>query len=146
MKNLGIKFVHNNSDKTSLLEYINGIINLLKESIEKQLDTNNADIKELHKTVSALLVQVEKNKDQLSLINITVDKHQNDYKELLKEVNRISLEMRDIRTRTNTLVWIGKVISKIPIKWVSVFGVLTMVVMHFWSYFHEILKNFLQLF
>ena len=77
----------NNSDKTPLLEYINGIINLLKESIEKQLDTNNADIKELHKAVSALSIQVEKNKDQLSLIMVTIDKHQDDYKELLKEVN-----------------------------------------------------------
>lgn len=138
--------MQNNSDKTPLFEYINGIINLLKESIEKQLDLNNTDIKEIHKALSAILIQVEKHKDQLSLITITIDKHQNDYKDLLKEVNRISLEIRDIRTRTNTLVWIGKFISKIPIKWMSVFGVLTMVVMHFWSFFQEILKNFFHLF
>ena len=138
--------MNNNLNNSPLLEYVNGIINLLKDSIEKQLNTHNADIKELHKSVLDLLVQVEKNKDQLSSINIKLDSHQDDYRELLKEVNRINLEIRDVRTRTNTVVWMGQVISKLPIKWTAFFGALTMVVMHFWQTFQEILKNFIQFF
>lgn len=120
--------------RVTIYSYVKDLINVITNNIDEKLLLQNEELKELNKSINDLVLQLEKNKNTLNSIKIDNKKIQSEFKILENEVNKISLEIRDIRTRTNTVVWIGQLLSKIPIKWTAVIGILTMLIVHFLQY------------
>lgn len=123
-----------NEHRVTIYSYVKDLINVITNNIDEKLLLQNEELKELNKSINDLVLQLEKNKNTLNSIKIDNKKIQSEFKILENEVNKISLEIRDIRTRTNTVVWIGQLLSKIPIKWTAVIGILTMLIVHFLQY------------
>lgn len=123
-----------NEPRVTIYSYVKDLINVITNNIDEKLLLQNEELKELNKSINDLVLQLEKNKNTLNSIKIDNKKIQSEFKILENEVNKISLEIRDIRTRTNTVVWIGQLLSKIPIKWTAVIGILTMLIVHFLQY------------
>lgn len=123
-----------NEPRVTIYSYVKDLINVITNNIDEKLLLQNEELKELNKSINDLVLQLEKNKNTLNSIKIDNKKIQSEFKTLENEVNKISLEIRDIRTRTNTVVWIGQLLSKIPIKWTAVIGILTMLIVHFLQY------------
>ena len=124
-----------NFNQLSVYNYAKDMIDVVRDQIKDELHNQSIEIKEINRIVNELNLRYDKNCENLKYVIDTINKHQNDIQKLNDNLNALCLEIRDIKTKTTTLVWVWKVLTSFPAKFAAAVGAASGIIYYILNYF-----------
>lgn len=124
-----------NFNQLSVYNYAKDMIDVVRDQIKDELHNQSIEIKEINRIVNELNLRYDKNCENLKHVIDTINKHQNDIQKLNDNLNTLCLEIRDIKTKTTTLVWVWKVLTSFPAKFTAAVGAASGIIYYILNYF-----------